>query len=93
MKISFGLQVLDTILGGYFGSRLMANIREDKRIHLWYWFSRCGIEDQPYFFVSTEVAKEVTEATIREIYVELDRLKNEPIPADELQNEEKLYAR
>ncbi|MBK7129822.1 MAG: insulinase family protein [Crocinitomicaceae bacterium] len=81
----FGLQVLDTILGGYFGSRLMANIREDKGYTYGIGSAVAVLEDQAYFFVSTEVAKEVTEATIHEIYVELDRLKNEPIPADELE--------
>lgn len=30
------LQVLNTLLGGYFGSRLMSNIREKKRLYLWH---------------------------------------------------------
>ncbi|MBK8928072.1 MAG: insulinase family protein [Crocinitomicaceae bacterium] len=63
----------------------MANIREDKGYTYGIGSAVAVLEDQAYFFVSTEVAKEVTEATIHEIYVELDRLKNEPIPADELE--------
>jgi zinc protease len=43
------------------------------------------MEDNAYFFISTEVAKEVKENTITEIYAEFDRLRNELIPADELE--------
>lgn len=81
----FGLQILDTVLGGYFGSRLMANIREDKGYTYGIGSAFAVMEDVSYFFVSTEVAKEVKEETIKEIYVELDRLKNELIPEDELE--------
>ena len=37
----FKLQILNTVFGGYFGSRLMSNIREDKGIYLWNWFCNC----------------------------------------------------
>ncbi|MBI3133441.1 MAG: insulinase family protein [Bacteroidetes bacterium] len=81
----FGLQLLDTILGGYFGSRLMTNIREDKGYTYGIGSSVAVLEDSAYFFISTEVAKEVKENTVHEIYAEFDRLKNELIPADELE--------
>lgn len=81
----FGLQILDTILGGYFGSRLMANIREDKGYTYGIGSAFAVMDDAAYFFISTEVAKEVKENTITEIYFELDRLKNELIPEDELE--------
>ncbi|MBK9193334.1 MAG: insulinase family protein [Crocinitomicaceae bacterium] len=71
----FGLQILDTILGGYFGSRLMANIREDKGYTYGIGSAFAVLDDAAYFFISTEVAKEVKENTIKEIYFELDRLK------------------
>jgi len=81
----FGVQVLDTILGGYFGSRLMANIREDKGYTYGIGSAVAVMEDAAYFLISTEVAKEFKENTITEIYAEFDRLKNELIPADELE--------
>lgn len=81
----FGLQVLDTVLGGYFGSRLMTNIREDKGYTYGIGSAVAVLEDTSYFFITTEVAKEVKEDTVKEIYTELDRLKNELIPADELE--------
>jgi zinc protease len=81
----FGLQILDTILGGYFGSRLMANIREDKGYTYGIGSAFAVLDDASYFFISTEVAKEVKENTIKEIYFELDRLKTDLIPEDELE--------
>jgi len=83
-KDYFGLQLLDTILGGYFGSRLMANIREDKGYTYGIGSGIAVLEDSSYFFISTEVGKEVKEATLKEIYFELDKLKTELIPEEEL---------
>lgn len=84
-KDYFGLQLLDTLLGGYFGSRLMMNIREDKGYTYGIGSAVAVMEESAYFFISTEVAKEVKEQTIAEIYVEMERLKSEIIPADELE--------
>lgn len=83
-KDYFGLQLLDTILGGYFGSRLMANIREDKGYTYGIGSGIAVLENSSYFFISTEVAKEVKEATLKEIYFELDKLKTDLIPEEEL---------
>jgi zinc protease len=84
-KDYFGLQILDTVLGGYFGSRLMTNIREDKGYTYGIGSACAVLEDAAYFFVTTEVAKEVKEDTIKEIYFELNRLTTDLIPADELE--------
>lgn len=81
----FGLQVTDTILGGYFGSRLMANIREDKGYTYGIGSAVAVLENAAYFFIATEVAKDVADSTIKEIYFEMDRLKNEPVEMDELE--------
>jgi zinc protease len=81
----FGLQLLDTILGGYFGSRLMTNIREDKGYTYGIGSGVAVLENASYFFISTEVAKAVKEATITEIYNELERLKTDLVPEDELE--------
>jgi predicted Zn-dependent peptidase len=76
--------VLNTILGGYFGSRLMSNIREDKGYTY-------GIYSQLYNFrqvsalnIQTEAGRDVCEATIDEVYNELRRLQDEPVPKEEL---------
>ncbi|WP_291908507.1 pitrilysin family protein [Chitinophaga sp. CB10] len=76
--------VLNTILGGYFGSRLMSNIREEKGYTY-------GIYSQLYNFrqvsainIQTEAGRDVCEATIEEIYKELQTLQNVPVPQEEL---------
>lgn len=78
------MMVLNTILGGYFGSRLMSNIREEKGYTY-------GIHSQLYNFrqtsalnIQTEAGRDVCEATIEEIYKELQNLQNEPVPEEEL---------
>lgn len=76
--------VVNTIFGGYFGSRLMANIREEKGytygIHSYmYNHKQCSA-----YLISTEAGKDVCEAAIKEIYHEMDVLKNEKVEADEL---------
>ena len=80
----FGFQLLNTVLGGYFGSRLMANIREDKGYTYGIGSSLAVMEDAAYFFIATEVGSEVREAAINEIFKELQKLQDEAIPEDEL---------
>ena len=80
----YKFQVLNTILGGYFGSRLMANIREDKGYTYGIGSGLSVLDDSAYFFVSTEVANDVVDDTIKEIYIEIEKLKNEYISKNEL---------
>lgn len=81
----YKFQILNTILGGYFGSRLMTNIREDKGYTYGIGSGLSVLDDSAYFFISTEVAKEVVDKTLTEIYNEIDKLKNDYIPTDELE--------
>lgn len=78
------LKVLNTVLGGYFGSRLMGNIREDKGYTYGIYAVLHAYAQQGVFYISTEVGAAVEKAALQEIYHELDRLQNEPIPAEEL---------
>lgn len=80
----FNFQLLNTILGGYFGSRLMANIREDKGFTYGIGSGMAVLQDQGYFFIATEVGKDVKEKALQEIYFELDQLKENLIPEEEL---------
>ena len=79
------VMVLNNIFGGYFGSRLMSNIREDKGytygIHS---FLQDHIQ-QSGWLVSTEAGKDVCEAAISEVYKEMKRLQDEPVGEDEMQ--------
>ncbi len=78
------LQVLNTILGGYFGSRLMANIREDKGYTYGINSVLASQKDQGFFFIGTDVGADVKDATIKEVFYEIRRLKEEPVSAEEL---------
>ncbi|MCE3294343.1 MAG: peptidase domain protein [Crocinitomicaceae bacterium] len=81
----FDFVILQTILGDYFGSRLMSNIREDKGYTYGIGCALVELKRSGYFVIATEVAKDVTEATIREIKYEIDRLQNELVPQEELE--------
>lgn len=78
------VQVLNTLFGGFFGSRLMSNIREDKGytygIHS---YLQSHIE-QSAWMISTEAGRKVCEATIKEVYLEMQKLREEPVDEEEL---------
>ncbi len=78
-------QVLNTILGGYFGSRLMANIREDKGYTYGIGSGLASLVNTGYFFISTEVGAEVTTKTLDEIYKEVKILREELVSDTELE--------
>jgi len=76
--------LLNEVFGGYFGSRLMQNIREDKGYTYGIHSHMAHLKNDSYFVIGTEVKKESREDTLREIQVEIDRIKSEQIPANEL---------
>jgi len=80
----FKLQIINTILGGYFGSRLMSNIREDKGYTYGIGSAIVSMEDAIFFFISAEVGADVTNETLQEVYFELNRLCDEIVPKEEL---------
>lgn len=80
-----GLSVLSTLLGGYFGSRLMSNIREDKGYTYNIYAGIDTMVHDGYFYISTEVGKEYLDDTKRQIIHELDVLKQDLVPEEELQ--------
>ena len=78
------MQVLNNVFGGFFGSRLMDNIREDKgytygiHSYLMNHLKTSGL------VISTEAGREVCEAAVAEIYKEMKALCDDLIPDDEL---------
>jgi len=78
------LSVLVTILGGYFGSRLMANIREEKGYTYGIGSFVLSLKHVSYLIITTEVGNEYLEPTLREISIEMKRLQTELISEDEL---------
>lgn len=79
------LQILNTVFGGYFGSRLMSNIREDKGYTYGIGSGLASLQHSGYFFISTEVGVDVCKNAVHEIYFEMDRLRTELITEDELE--------
>lgn len=79
------LLFLNHILGGYFGSRLMKNIREDKGLTYGIHSSIHIMKRDSYLVISTDVNKENADTARSEIGKELDRLCTEPISREELE--------
>ncbi|MDZ7741865.1 MAG: pitrilysin family protein [Bacteroidota bacterium] len=79
-----GLKFVSTLLGGYFGSRLMSNIREDKGYTYGIGSNLVSLGSSGYFFIATEVGAGVREKAIEEIYKEIARLQDETSGEDEL---------
>ena len=78
------LRVLVTLFGGYFGSRLMSNIREEKGYTYGVFANILSNPGSGLFLIHAETANEYVEPLIREVYAEMDKLRNEPVPAEEL---------
>ena len=79
-----GFQVLNCLLGGYFGSRLMANIREDKGYTYGIGSAIVSLKDAGYFFIATEVGADVCTSALNEIEKEIGLLKSEAVSELEL---------
>ncbi len=80
----FGLRILVTVLGGYFGSRLMKNIREDKAYTYGISAQVISLEKEGYISISSEVGTNVCKKAIEEVYKEIERLTIEQVSDAEL---------
>ena len=77
-------QVLNNVFGGFFGSRLMSNIREEKGYTYGiYSYLENHIQESAWV-ISTEAGRDVCEATITEVYKEMEELRNELVDDEEL---------
>lgn len=78
------LHVASCVLGGYFGSRLMSNLREDKGFTYGVGSYLISYQHSGFFGISTEVGLEHCDAAISEIYKELQLLHQNTIQEEEL---------
>ncbi|HEY9113731.1 MAG TPA: pitrilysin family protein, partial [Bacteroidales bacterium] len=76
--------LLNTIFGGYFGSRLMSNLREDKGFTYGVSSYILNYTYGSFFSVSTEVNSKHTEKAVFEIIKEMELLRNEKVGEKEL---------
>ncbi len=80
-----GMQVVAMALGGYFGSRLMQNLREEHGYTYGVVSAMVNFEQTGYLAIATQVGTEVTQAALCEIRAEIERLRQELMPAEELE--------
>ncbi|WP_166334367.1 M16 family metallopeptidase [Sphingobacterium chungjuense] len=78
------IQFVNTLFGGYFGSRLMRNIREDKGYTYGIGSSAVTFEHTGMLVISTQVGTDVTTATLQEIQKEMNLLQTELVDAAEI---------
>ena len=78
-------RVMVTLFGGGFGSRLMSNIREDKGYTYGIGAGIVSYPETGILTVSTEAANEYVDSIITEVYREMDKLCNDPVPQEELE--------
>lgn len=78
------MQILSVVLGGYFGSRLVSNLREEKGYTYSIYSAMVTLQHSGYFAIATDVAKEHCGDAIREIVSEIERLRVELIDMEEL---------
>lgn len=76
--------ILNTLFGGYFGSRLMGNIREEKGYTYGIHSFLENHKQESSWIISTEAGKDVCEATIQEVYNEMNLLREVPVNDEEL---------
>ena len=77
-------QVLNVLFGGFFGSRLMTNIREDKGYTYGIHSYVQNHIHQTAWIISTEAGRDVCEPAIVEVYKEMELLRNELVDDEEL---------
>ncbi|MDR0606427.1 MAG: insulinase family protein [Bacteroidales bacterium] len=78
------MSILKTVLGGYFGSRLMTNIREKKGLTYGIYSQMVSFQMDGLFVIRTDVNKAQAQEAIHEIFEELSILQREPVPQEEL---------
>ena len=79
------LQVVNTLLGGYFGSRLMTSVREEKGLTYGIGSSIVPYQQSGMWVISSEVMGEMRTAAVDAIFEEMRRLANEPMGENELE--------
>lgn len=87
-----GMQVVATALGGYFGARLMHNLREVHGYTYGAMAAMVNFQQAGYLAIAAQVGTEVTQPALAEIYREIERLRSEPMPEEELEMVKNMMA-
>lgn len=81
----YAIEVLNEALGGYFGSRLMKNIREEKGLTYGIYSTTVNLKPTSYFVINADVQKEKRPLALDEIYKEIELLRTELMSVEELE--------
>ena len=87
------LEVMNTVLGGQFSSRINMNLREE---HGYTYGARSGFEYRRGpgpFTVRSSVRTDATAPAVREVFKELERIRAAPVAADELKASKDAFSR
>lgn len=79
------MQLLNLILGGYFGSRLMKNIREEKGLTYGIYSALEAFQQDAVWYIDTEMNNELVELGVKEILKEIQTLRETLVGEQELQ--------
>lgn len=79
------MQMVATAMGGYFGSRLMQNLRERHGYTYGAYSAMINLDQSGYFVMSADVASDYTEAAIEEMMHEVEQFCSKPMDERELQ--------
>lgn len=77
--------MLNMVLGGYFGSRLMQNLREQHGLTYGVYSSLETLRHSGYWYIHTDVNKDSKEIALAEIYKEIQALQYQPIGVEEME--------
>ncbi len=84
-KDYFTMRILTELYGGYFGSRLMKNVREEKGLTYGISARLRPVKGTGAFVIGTDVNQDNYQLAVQEIFAEMRRLQEEPIPTEELE--------
>jgi predicted Zn-dependent peptidase len=76
--------VTNELLGGFFGSRLMKNIREEKGLTYGIYSHIYSLNNEGYFSVSTDCKGDFSQQVIDEVLKEIETLQSIPVERNEL---------
>jgi len=77
-------EVLSVLFGGYFGSRLMQNLREENGYTYGIFCSTLFYEKESIFYIEADVVVEKAEDAIKECFSEMELLQNKKVSKEEL---------
>ncbi len=78
------LEIVNTLLGGYFGSRLMKTIREEKGYTYGINSVLVSLKNATYFVILSEVSAHVANDAINDILSEVKKIREETVSIEEL---------